>query len=638
MRNRFPVATLTLLALSAINYQLSPAVAQGTGFTYQGRLNDSGNPANGTYDIRAGIYTTNSDGAVFAGPIINSAVAVTNGLFNIFLDYGTGVFDGTPYWLQVAVRTNGASTFTVLSPRQQLTPSPYAIFANIAGNVTGGGSGLTNVNAVALDGLNAGTFWQLGGNNVSSGQILGCTNNTLLDLYANGVRALRLNMGTDASATYSNAPNVIGGSSVNQVTTGVVGAVIAGGGSFNLSGGPLPNMVTADFGMIMGGVYNTASGQFSTIIGGSGNTASGDYATAGGFLSVAAGRWSTISGGNQSYATNDFATVSGGFGNGAQGVATSVGGGEGNTAHGSDATVAGGNQNTASGNSATVGGGENNNATAEDATICGGSYNTADAIGSFIGGGGYDGNYGAGNKVQSKAAAICGGFGNNIPGGAIYSFIGGGAFNTASGASSTVDGGTNNTASGDSSWAAGANAVANNDGSFVWSDDSGTATTSFVKNQFMARASGGVVFLTDTGPSPTSYSSGSSGVALRPGTTSWSTISDRNAKKNFAPVDGEAVLGKLDAVPVQSWNYKWEAETNTPHIGPMAQDFKAAFYPGRDDKTISTLEFDGVELAAIQALNQKLKAESSEIQNLRQRNDLLEQRLKELEAALAAKR
>src|SRR5438045_2779926 len=84
----------------------------------------------------------------------------------------------------------------------------------------------------------------------------------------------------------------------------------------------------------------------------------------------------------------------------------------------------------------------------------------------------------------------------------------------------------------------------------------------------------------------------------------------RWAKKNFAPVDGEAVLERLAGVPVQQWNYKAEADDAVPHLGPMAQAFKAAFYPGRDDKVITTLEFDGVELAALQGLNQKLEAES----------------------------
>jgi hypothetical protein len=69
------------------------------------------------------------------------------------------------------------------------------------------------------------------------------------------------------------------------------------------------------------------------------------------------------------------------------------------------------------------------------------------------------------------------------------------------------------------------------------------------------------------------------------------------------------VLEKLIAMPKQSWNYKWESDANTPRLVPMAQDFRAAFYPGRDDKSIGALEFKGVELAAIQGLSQNLEEE-----------------------------
>ena len=129
----------------------------------------------------------------------------------------------------------------------------------------------------------------------------------------------------------------------------------------------------------------------------------------------------------------------------------------------------------------------------------------------------------------------------------------------------------------------------------------------------------------------------SNGAFLAPGLTSWSAISDKNAKKNFAPVDGEAVLDKLAATPVERWNYKWEADNSTPHIGPMAQDFKAAFYPGRDDKSISTLEFDGVELAAIQGLNHKLNEKDAAIKKLKEKADKMDslgQQLKELRATV----
>jgi hypothetical protein len=66
-----------------------------------------------------------------------------------------------------------------------------------------------------------------------------------------------------------------------------------------------------------------------------------------------------------------------------------------------------------------------------------------------------------------------------------------------------------------------------------------------------------------------------------------------------------------------------------PNIGPMAQDFKHAFYPGRDDKGITTLEFDGVELAAIQGLNQKLEQKETEITELKARLEKLEQLMNE---------
>jgi hypothetical protein len=106
-------------------------------------------------------------------------------------------------------------------------------------------------------------------------------------------------------------------------------------------------------------------------------------------------------------------------------------------------------------------------------------------------------------------------------------------------------------------------------------------------------------------------------------------VCDRHAKKNFQPVDSVAVLNKLAAIPLQQWNYKWEADAATPNLGPMAQDFKAAFYPGRDDKSISTLEFDGVELAAIQGLNRKLEDRTQSLEQQLQQKEAEIQRLRQ---------
>jgi hypothetical protein len=112
--------------------------AQGTAFTYQGRLNSSGAPADGNYDLRFLLFNVASNGAAIAGPRTNSAVAVSNGLFTAVVDFGSGVFTGSREWLEIGVRTNGASNgFVTLAPRQELTPAPYAIFANTASNVSG---------------------------------------------------------------------------------------------------------------------------------------------------------------------------------------------------------------------------------------------------------------------------------------------------------------------------------------------------------------------------------------------------------------------------------------------------------------------------------------------------------------------
>jgi N-acetylneuraminic acid mutarotase len=114
------------------------AQAQGTAFTYQGRLNDGANAANGIYDLRFAIYDSASAGLLVAGPSTNSAVAVSNGLFTVALDFGV-VFNGAARWLEIGVRPGGsASDFNTLSPRQSISPTPYAMFATTAGTVPNG--------------------------------------------------------------------------------------------------------------------------------------------------------------------------------------------------------------------------------------------------------------------------------------------------------------------------------------------------------------------------------------------------------------------------------------------------------------------------------------------------------------------
>jgi hypothetical protein len=144
------------------------------------------------------------------------------------------------------------------------------------------------------------------------------------------------------------------------------------------------------------------------------------------------------------------------------------------------------------------------------------------------------------------------------------------------------------------------------------------------------RASGGFRFLT---------TSGTFGAQLLAGQTSWSALSDQTQKKDIRPADCRLILDKLSNIPISEWHYNWEAASAPLNLGPMAQDFKAAFYPGRDDKRISTLEFDGVALAAIQGLNEKLEGRlrhvASGIQSAEVRTRKLEDKLEQKDAKIA---
>ena len=104
--NRLCLAPL-FFALFALH--ISAAHAQGTAFTYQGRLNDGGNPANGSYDFRFRLASDPLANNYIGGNLLTNGVSVTNGLFAVALDFGAGIFSGSNYWLEVDVRTNGAA-------------------------------------------------------------------------------------------------------------------------------------------------------------------------------------------------------------------------------------------------------------------------------------------------------------------------------------------------------------------------------------------------------------------------------------------------------------------------------------------------------------------------------------------------
>jgi hypothetical protein len=149
--------------------QLAPV---GTAFTYQGKLLDSGAPANGTYDFTFALYDALSGGAQVGGTITLDNVTVTDGLFTVQLDFGA-VFDGTAFYLEIGVRPGSGGAYTTLAPRQALTAAPYARFAAQVP-----WSGLVGVPPGFADGTDDGSTYTAG-----TGLFLNATEFSILNSY-----------------------------------------------------------------------------------------------------------------------------------------------------------------------------------------------------------------------------------------------------------------------------------------------------------------------------------------------------------------------------------------------------------------------------------------------------------------------
>jgi hypothetical protein len=126
---------VTIVMLLGVVLGVTRAQAQtplGTVFTYQGELQDGGNPADGTYDFRFGLYDAASGGSQIGTTITKEDESVTDGRFTVELDFGNAAFTGDARWLEIQVKPGTGGSFTTLTPRQPLTPTPYAIHAATA--------------------------------------------------------------------------------------------------------------------------------------------------------------------------------------------------------------------------------------------------------------------------------------------------------------------------------------------------------------------------------------------------------------------------------------------------------------------------------------------------------------------------
>jgi hypothetical protein len=166
------------LALAAL-LLAAPTLAQSTALTYQGRLDDAGQPANGLYDLRFRLFD-NADAGTPIGPALCADnVQVNNGLFTVLIDFGPQFATTTPRFLQVDARADtglscaDASAFTPLLPRQPVTPTPLAQHAATA-NALAAPDGAPNP-AVSVDNsgnVGVGTAAPAAKLHVSGGDIL----------------------------------------------------------------------------------------------------------------------------------------------------------------------------------------------------------------------------------------------------------------------------------------------------------------------------------------------------------------------------------------------------------------------------------------------------------------------------------
>ena len=544
--------TYVFLLLAGTLFTPCLLVAQGTSFTYQGRLNTNGTPYTGSAEFQFTLWDAPSGGGQIAATTPASViVGVTNGLFDTSLDFGAAAFPGADRWLQIEARTTIGS-FTTLTPRQKVTPTPYAMRAgsvqtnglpggvygnavtfnnpanNINGTLTGNGAGLTSLNASQLASgtvpdarlsanlarLNASQTFS-GGNTFSGANTF---NHPGSSFAGNGAGLTSLNASQLASGTVPDARLAANVVRTNQVWLLGGNAGTTAGTRFlgTTDDEPLELKVNAQRGLRIEPNTNGAP----NIIGGSANNVA-DAGVVGAF--IGGGGATNFSLGGISHTNriaSSFGAIGGGFDNliHTNSRAATIGGGQENMIQsGPDATIAGGLENVIqSGGSAAIAGGQQNTMTNATWSFIGGGFdnrlegssggiasgifnNILSQSSGFIGGGALNQlggtNHGGGSTgVSNVHNAIAGGLLNWIAEGAAGSFIGGGRNNFISNGVSfaTVPGGQDNRAGGDYSLAAGRRAKADHVGALVWADSQNADFRSTDTNQFLIRASGGV--------------------------------------------------------------------------------------------------------------------------------------------------
>ena len=450
--------------------------------------------------------------------------------------------------------------------------------AQVQARVSGSCAAGSSISAIAANGTvscetddTGPAAWRLGGNSSVSpvSQFLGTTDTSPLVIRVNNVVAMTL---TPAPSSLL-APVLLGGHPGNTITDvgGTDGSLIVGGGSGFTNCGPFGNA----------SCRNQITGPRSFIGGGVGNEAAGSEAF--------------IGGGSSNYA-NANAVAPGGYRNRAEEDSSTVAGGRSNTASGYSSAVAGGQSNIADGGySATPGGFSN---------CAGGDYSLAFGRrakvrpGNGIGDGTCVANSGDGdgdNGSMVFADSTDADFVSTGPNQFLVRADGGVMINTNALPSNSDDLVLRARSSGDT------------DADIKLLTQNGTAGLFYLDEQT------GGFFLSPLGVQSSqprlSVNGGTGGAATLSNGGTWTNASSRSYKTGFGDVDPMAILERLVALPISTWTYRGSEEGT--HLGPMAEDFKAAFDLAGDGKSIATVDADGVALAAIQGLNRKLESENA---------------------------
>jgi len=481
-----------ILVIATCLAGVAKADDMGTAFTYQGRLYDANSPAEGEYDMEFKLYV-GPDVPLLAGSTTVDNVEATDGYFTVQLDFGSDAFPGSARWLQIGVRPGeleDPNTYSELSPRQELTPTPYAMHSKNAETFDGletsdfafyfhphSGSDITSgtVDETYIDPdmatdteLTSGLATKANVSHSHDGVYALISHNhddryyTEAELQSSGSSSVHwdnltsvpagLADGDDVGLTVETDPTVtasvkdgVSWDELSAIPAGFADDVDNTGDSdWTINGDDMYSAVSGNVGIgttepnaaltVAGAILRNGSTMYGTNADTHINL--GTTSTTG----TNGQDWSyvTVGGGRGNEAIDECATIGGGHYNDA-GYRAAVGGGMFNKASGSGSAVGGGYDNAASGYDSTIGGGEANTASSSYATISGGYDNDASAAYATIGGGLY-------NTVNNDRATIAGGLLNVASG--EYSTVGGGEENSAIGQISTVGGGSSNTARG----------------------------------------------------------------------------------------------------------------------------------------------------------------------------------------------